>query len=382
MVWSESVTMNGMAVTPPVTETDIRLWEELLRKIPERKPRPPTFMQILGCSHRENRWSDLLAFFLDPKREHGLDTLFLEALLSCCGATDAPDAQYVSVKREDVTRKDKRMDLVIKCPSFVLGVENKIYAGLQNDLEDYRLHIESLKDERTAYCVLLVLHKPEESFDRRDFRVVTYKEFYQCIQSLLRDRGIQAEAAYAPFLEDIMKTLKILISGEDLMNPETLKFFAEHQEPIGRLQVELDVLKKDLRAKVDGLSKMVRTAKSPSIRRYPWCDPYRAVDVLAFDVVMQEGFVLAIGAEIDPTGWRLQIFDRKYKGISSALKAWLDKCGIKTKRADHSGYERLEYGDHSPLPYDELQAMAARLTEFLRRAGVEVISSEQSDGNA
>jgi F0F1-type ATP synthase delta subunit len=39
-------------------------------KITFKKEKHPTFLKIINQHNRENAWSNILAFYFDPKREH------------------------------------------------------------------------------------------------------------------------------------------------------------------------------------------------------------------------------------------------------------------------------------------------------------------------
>ena len=102
-------------------------------KLPPRTERLPTFMEIAGCAHRENACSDILAFFFDPGRPHGLGALFLEALAQVGGIQNRETIDSnVSVEREEHTDAGNRIDLLIQSDSHAILIENKIWASINN----------------------------------------------------------------------------------------------------------------------------------------------------------------------------------------------------------------------------------------------------------
>ena len=48
--------------------------------IPNTPPYKRTLLDIVGCAHHENNWSDIYKFFLREKEEHGLGDLFIRSL--------------------------------------------------------------------------------------------------------------------------------------------------------------------------------------------------------------------------------------------------------------------------------------------------------------
>ena len=101
-----------------------------LNNLPKAVNREPTFMEIAGYPHFENVCSNILAFYLQPMNEHGFGTLFLDVLSTLINEGIAIDGQGVDVRREEITGNRKRLDLVIESDNYIIGIENKIYAGL------------------------------------------------------------------------------------------------------------------------------------------------------------------------------------------------------------------------------------------------------------
>ena len=114
-------------------------------KLPPHPDREPTLLEIAGCAHKENAYSKVLAFFFDPKKPHGLGTLFLDALARTGGIQDQETiATGVSVEREEHTDAGNRIDLLIQSHSHAILIENKIWASINNPFDDYAAHLASL----------------------------------------------------------------------------------------------------------------------------------------------------------------------------------------------------------------------------------------------
>ena len=97
--------------------------------LPPTPQRDPTTLELSGYPHLENVYSNILAFFLDPGREHGFGSLFLESLLSVAGYKEQEVAiqggEEVEVNREEITGTRKQIDLVISTDTLIVGIENK-----------------------------------------------------------------------------------------------------------------------------------------------------------------------------------------------------------------------------------------------------------------
>ena len=167
-----------------MTATNLDRYEELLASFKELAPsiqRDPTILEILGYPYSkwENAYSNTLAFFLDPEREHGFGSLFLESLLSLAkGRMEIQDTQEVEVSREVRTATNNRIDLVIKTETLIVGIENKIHHGLYNDLEDYGRSLEKSADGRRDVCkILLGLNLPDDT-ELFGFKAIKYQEYF------------------------------------------------------------------------------------------------------------------------------------------------------------------------------------------------------------
>jgi len=93
-------------------------------------------MEIAGFPHYENVCSNILKYFIDPQKEHGLTNLVLNSVLECINENIelSSECESVSVMREVVTKNSKRLDLLVISNNYVIGIENKIYHILNNDL--------------------------------------------------------------------------------------------------------------------------------------------------------------------------------------------------------------------------------------------------------
>lgn len=94
-------------------------FESRLAVLPEAEEPPPTTLQILGRSHREQDWQRLLVHFLTPDEAHGLDHALLEHFLRAISDRDDLDYAFsrfdlndVQIEQEIVTARG-RPDVVL-----------------------------------------------------------------------------------------------------------------------------------------------------------------------------------------------------------------------------------------------------------------------------
>src|SRR5439155_24598399 len=97
----------------------------------------------------------------------------------------------VDVEREDRTDSNKSIDLVIVGDALLVGIENKIYAGLYNPFAEYRKRLEDIANEKeisreNVLMILLSLNPQKSTEGLHGFTPVTYDEFFSV---LLRNIG-------------------------------------------------------------------------------------------------------------------------------------------------------------------------------------------------
>ncbi|WP_091115478.1 PD-(D/E)XK nuclease family protein [Geodermatophilus dictyosporus] len=115
-------------------EQDLRTMtveEHALRRAGRWRSGPRTLLAALGLQQRELALTAGLAWILNPEGHHGLGSLFVKEFAVLCGA-DAPDGGPVTITVEE-TREDTRADLVLRCSTFTLVLECKVWALEQPD---------------------------------------------------------------------------------------------------------------------------------------------------------------------------------------------------------------------------------------------------------
>ncbi len=116
----------------------------------------------------ENKISDLIKLLSEPDGVHGQGVLFLKIFLKKLEEfTDKNifiDFSKVEIEREKTTdllknKENRRIDLLIKSDSYVIGVENKPWAGEQeNQLDDYFKYLKKFAERENKDFLLIYLH--------------------------------------------------------------------------------------------------------------------------------------------------------------------------------------------------------------------------------
>ena len=158
------MTQGNMSGLQATVERIDALFAEM-RRLPKRHAET-TIFNIGGRGYYENATSDVLAFFLDPKREHGFETTVLESLLSAAGIDDADFELTHRPQREYETSGGNRIDILLEGRNHVLIIENKIRHAANNPFPDYERTVREIFPDKKPLLVLLTYR--DEPVDERD----------------------------------------------------------------------------------------------------------------------------------------------------------------------------------------------------------------------
>jgi len=301
----------------------------LFQALPKAKQNR-TVMQVSGYPHYENVCSNILAFFFDPEEEHGLNDLLLQSLFKVIhqsqyartdnkevSSLELPSFKTVNIEREYSTDGNKRIDLVITGDDFIIGIENKIYHWLANDLNHYakalkqRAAEEQEKNENDTSFVILktVLGLQPITSDKLHggFASITYTDLWKEVQQVLGLYLPDASQKWVTYLLDFIETTKQL-TGQNMELKKNDQFFIEHDEEIKSLNHERNDFLKRLNRKVADLFRMLSDEDAISLLiEKPWV--YQK-SCIAMDFYLSEKYRLAFDLVIYPNGWELQLLGR------------------------------------------------------------------------
>jgi hypothetical protein len=222
--------------------TSINEFQILLKEF-DKIPKPdysPTYMEL--CKYPSSRFEEicsrLLCFYLDPSAEHQLHDLFVKSLVSLTFKDEINyDEDDINVITEDYAER-KRIDIVVSCPDFTIGIENKIFAALYNPLEIYRKRISNYNSKRKS-GVVLSINKIENSdlkkfINSNCFVNITYAEFFSKIRENIGLFIQNGHKDYITYLLDFFKTIENM-DPNTKFDKATTKFFFENKNQIGKL---------------------------------------------------------------------------------------------------------------------------------------------------
>lgn len=343
------------------------LIEAFHQQVPSRPERPPTLMEISGYPHYENVCSNILAFFFDPSKPHGLGTLFLDALaeVGCVKDLDLTRGASVTVETEVHTESHNRIDILIESDTHVILIENKIFHHIANPFEDYVKHLELYYKHLKPHLFLLTL-KPTDDVGR--FRNITYVQLVNEIRALLGNHVATADTRYLTFMLDFLNTLDHLREGRE-MNEKAAEFLAkdDNYTKAKHFFKEIDTFRDDLRQTVSELgSHLDDVTNDGRVGQGKWREKHGLYDIHWNDVehsAFPENKI-ALNAIIRPTGWSFEIFLQKEPPdprTQATLKNLLRK--LKIEFDDEYRFtlqKRFKYND-------ELQEVATFVREVVEK---------------
>lgn len=318
--------------------------------LPDRPERLPTLMEVAGYSQKENVCSNILAFFFDPKNQHGLGTLFLDALAHIGEIPNQEEiGSNVLVFREATTKAGKRIDLLIESDSHAILIENKFDSAVGNPFDEYAAHLDSLEPAgRSKHKFLLTLKRHKNV--GYEFQNITHEDLVQEIRGQLGNYVAGADTRYLTLLLDFLNTLDNLQRGV-VMDVEFAKFLASRFVEVEKLLKRIKAFKGELRAEVRKLEGLVNVEKYRNVEQFLW--PRREPkdldlwDTLAHHIT-HSSFEkkVVVDTLISPTGWKVQIWVRDGSGQDrEKLRNLLGRQGIPFDEEDKYFIlkERFEY---------------------------------------
>ena len=292
------------------------LLKEFREHVPLRPERAPTIMEIAGYPHYENVCSNILAFFLDPHKPHGLGTLFLDALAEVGDIDDPEGLMDVEVEREVVTEARKRIDIRILSDSHAVLIENKIFASAINPWDEYAKHVEELSRAH-SYKFVLSLTRTDAGKEQ-GFTNIMYQKLVHKIRGLMGNYVADADTRSLTFMLDFLNTLDYL-QGDKIMNEGFLKFLTANHVNAEDFLKAYERVRRDLESKVKELYNMLgserlrgrhfdpgRVGRSQIFERRK--DPLkRAVLYKIMNCPAIPDAEITVVAVISPSGWQVTV---------------------------------------------------------------------------
>ena len=226
-------------------------------KFQEYLPTGLNIYEITGMGSREIKHSNIIAWFLDPRESHSLDSLFFKEFITLL-YKEKPDyfkAKSINIqelsrknfdKAEVIRESEADIDILFKSREnkFVLCIENKVRAGLSKDqLKKYYDHIEK-KTEYKDYNKVFVLLSPAgyevpdgKSDNPKEWIPVSYKIIINILNSsILKATDERVNKKFKQKIQYIINDYVEHLENEGIVENDGLKELCKtHTEAINLL---------------------------------------------------------------------------------------------------------------------------------------------------
>jgi len=175
----------------------------------------------------ENKVSQILAYFLDEKQNHGQGNLFLNKFVETFYKKEVDTKYSINICEKTIT-ENRRIDIYIELNDVIIAIENKIWADDQpNQLKDYTNYLEHkskgnylllyLNPYGTEPTSKSIDEKTKENLIKQEkFKTISYKND---IIDLINNWIIVCEAENVThFLKEFKKYLEIKFLGKNTLN--------------------------------------------------------------------------------------------------------------------------------------------------------------------
>lgn len=227
----------------------IRYFIKSLRYFP-RKNEESSYLDAIGKPNDENIVSNLLAFYADSHHHHGFGTLIANALLRLgqCNEASSETCSY----REYYTLNGNKIDIVIETNiNHIVCIENKIYAALNNPLDDYQRTMEQHYKGKTIHYFILApfpIHT-----DKANWKSITYNQLWCEVRKEYGYHLSSSNQKWNSLLTSLIEHTDIMNTYNDFKLSNKDRFILEHLNEIKEIINE----KNNLMKKVDNFANYV-----------------------------------------------------------------------------------------------------------------------------
>ena len=323
---------------------DYEKFEKFLNKIrkTEYKNEAKTIPEVFGIQYREIYITKWLAYLLRQKF-FGCD--ILNALLSISGSDiKIEDNDIEKVYTEYVFDTSRRIDILIFTRNFLVGIENKIWSGEQeNQTSDYQDSMKKISSNKE--CIGIYLHPEQNRAESNNFKNVTYTELYDELSRIkIFDYPISFERImYEQFMMYIKECLYMKI-GEFPEISEKAKLYAENKGLIQDIESNYRTISSKviewLNCKFEKEGYIVLNNPRDDNEQYMQLSPIKCKDKWSqirfhFEILWQNSLIIDSELKID-------VHLENYKGIDKNLQKIF---GLEND---------MERGDKNPLQREKL----------------------------
>lgn len=358
--------------------------------LPKEKAPSPTFLEISGYPHYEKVISNILTFYLDNRNPHHFGIIPVKSLLSATGVDmkniDSEELMVNDAVTEETTEDGKFIDIVIETGSYVIGIENKIYADEYNPFIEYKTHIEKRANSigKKPILILLTLKKNNYKSEITDsFKRINYDNLFTEFDKWALNEN-KADSEYLIFYNNFKQTL--LNMGASKFSDEELEFLSKKYDSLVDLHQRVFVKFEKFSIKqlniIDELLTVCKKAYGVNLSTLSAKKgQLEAVSFYEFENLhgtKAEHLNLKVKLRIRPRGWYIEIWDHGTRKESN-LKQFLVDVDIKNRQkndlyedkgvTDPQKYsyicEKFEFKESHKTIADKLQNYFKKISNYI-----------------
>ncbi|TYL37352.1 hypothetical protein CV102_17170 [Natronococcus pandeyae] len=187
---------------------DIRSSSEMLGLLQEVRENNTNIFEILDLEDHEKRLTRYLAWLVNPKASHDVDTVFLESFLSCFSLQldNSSDVKIRYLEVFDSTVGQKEIDLVIETATQVIGVEIKTtHTERPQKFNEEAVALEEYAEENDKQAVEM-LYLPHLESEKRKAKFADRIATWRAVLSALEEHRGELKTPHEIALFDDFKT--------------------------------------------------------------------------------------------------------------------------------------------------------------------------------
>ena len=342
---------------------------------PNKPQYEPSYLEICDYPGRrtEEIWSKLLAFFFDTNNPHGMGSLFIDSLIDVYTEKkkcDGPKFQTNIIAETEVHTDEKnRIDILLKCNDLVVCIENKIWAYLDNDLDDYYIYTEKKfvdpSKTESLYIILSVREDMESILNNRikneelkygsKYEVVYYRKFLEKLKINLGQVVTLCNHKYLSILTDWIQFVEKTGGYMSDFSKEEEDFFKKNDIILQDLFNKRNDFLKEKKSKNAGIIQKIQSDLNAKQKNVWWV--YDQTDLGCtfkendnnYEIGIESGFDINDNFRIQITIWQPNKSNRRkiVNNYEKYLKALFEKTGCFNK--DGSKWEmEIEYLKEAP----------------------------------
>ena len=199
----------------------------------------PNIFKSLSIERTEIRHSSFLVFILDPNQSHGLNDLVLKKILrdvfndDKADNRDCFDVDYIDLKKADVIREWKNVDILIKLSDDVVVIENKIDSmDHSNQLQRYKKITEDYFPKKRKHYIYLTPFgiEPNDKKSLDTYVLYSYQAIIDILMKITKLYRDRIPNKISHLIKDYIKIVNLEILMNDELNEMALKLYRAHKD--------------------------------------------------------------------------------------------------------------------------------------------------------